>query len=220
MKQPVDAKQAGGPIDLALDLGPWRTLRPQRKCNVVGDSQVRIEAIALKHHGDATRARRDVIDDFVVDQDVAGRLPLQTGDDPQEGSLAATGWTEQHKKLAVADRQADTIKGSDVTEILSDIIGSNRSHSGLPLCLEQGTPKAALRGRQAAVALPDRYRHSTGRAARSTRPAARSGSCRRPLLVDQLDFLLGPGCRFLWRRFVGRSLGHHVDEDEIVRDLI
>ena len=104
MKQAVDAEQAGGPIDLALDLGPWRALRLQRKCNVIGDSQVRIEAIALKHHRDAARARRDVIDDFVVDQDVAGRLPLETGDDPQEGGLAATRWTEQHQKLAVADR--------------------------------------------------------------------------------------------------------------------
>src|SRR6516225_11384270 len=102
MKQPVGAKQAGGPIDLALDLGPWRTLRPQRKCNVVGDSEVRIEAIALKHHGDATRARRNVIDDLVVDQNIAGRLPFKTGDDPQEGRLAATRWTEQHQELAVA----------------------------------------------------------------------------------------------------------------------
>src|SRR5258708_19652964 len=86
VKQTVDAEQAGGPIDLALDFGPWRTLRPQRKCNVVGDSQVRIESIALKHHGDATRARRDVIDDFVVDQDVAGRLPPVTRDNPQAGA--------------------------------------------------------------------------------------------------------------------------------------
>src|SRR5262249_41813233 len=116
VKQAVDPEEAGGPIDLPLDLGPWRTLSSQRKCNVVGDSQVRIKAVALKYHGDATRARRDVIDDFVVDQDVAGRLPLETGDDPQEGRLAAARWAEQHQKLAVADRQADAIDGGDVTE--------------------------------------------------------------------------------------------------------
>jgi len=94
---------------LRLISGPWRTLRPQRKCNVVGDSQVRIEAIALKHHGDATRARRDVIDDFVVDQDVAGRLPLETGDDPQEGGLAATRWTSSTRN---SPSQADKLTPS------------------------------------------------------------------------------------------------------------
>ena len=45
-----------------------------------------------------------VVDDLAVDQDVAGGLPLETGDDPQKGGLAAARWTEQDQELAVADR--------------------------------------------------------------------------------------------------------------------
>src|SRR5712691_5293944 len=58
------------------------------------------------------------------------------------------------------------------------------------------------------------------RAAPSNRPPVARVGLRHPLLVDQLDLFHRPGDRFIRSRLVGRGLRHHVDEDEIVRDLV
>jgi len=42
--------------------------------------------------------------------------------------VSATRWTSQHQETRRRRRQADTIEGSDVTEILPDVFGNNRGH--------------------------------------------------------------------------------------------
>ena len=46
-------------------------LDPQREGDVLEDGHVRVERVALEHHGDAALDRRQVVDPLAVDDDVA-----------------------------------------------------------------------------------------------------------------------------------------------------
>src|SRR5262249_49251383 len=88
----------------------------------------------------AARAGWHLIDDLPADQDFARCRLLQAGNDAQERRLAATRWTEQHQKLAVAHCQADAIDRNNIAELLPDIGGGNCSRERLSLILE-GVPE-------------------------------------------------------------------------------
>ena len=165
LRKMVDAEQTGCPLDLAFDLGARRALGPQREGDVVANRQVRIEPVALKHHGDAARARRHVVDDVAVDQELAGRGLLQARDDAQERRLAAARRPEQHHELAVAHLQADAVDSHHVAELFSDLVDSNRGH--VDLLDVPGRASAAFRlARSTREGLDDE--HVTRTAAKST----------------------------------------------------
>ena len=84
---------------------------------------MRVEAVALEHHGDAAGARRDVVDDLAADHDVAGRLLLEAGDDAQKGRLAAARRPEQHHEFAVPHGEADPVDGGNLTKFLGYPVG-------------------------------------------------------------------------------------------------
>src|SRR5262249_43260885 len=73
LREVIYAEQAGCPLDLALNLVALRPLSLQWESDVVPNRQVRIEPVVLKHHGDAPRAWRDIIDHLATDQDYTGR---------------------------------------------------------------------------------------------------------------------------------------------------
>src|SRR5215831_1145672 len=105
----LDAEQLGRPCDLRLDLGPRDALRLERKSDVVPDREMRVETVTLEYHRDAAGARRDVVDHLAADDDVPRSLPLETGDDPEEGRLAATRRPQQHHEFTVPHREADPV---------------------------------------------------------------------------------------------------------------
>ena len=51
----------------------------------------------------------DVVDDPVVDDDLAAGDRLEAGDHPQDRALAAAGRADQHNELAVADLEVDAV---------------------------------------------------------------------------------------------------------------
>ena len=57
----------------------------QAKSEVVVDAHMRIERVILKHHRDVAIFRRDVVDPFFADVNVAFRDFLQTRDHAQGG---------------------------------------------------------------------------------------------------------------------------------------
>ena len=61
----------------------------QRECDVVADSQMRIERVGLEHHGDPALGRPHSGDVDTVDEDCAGGHLLEPGDHPQQCGLAA-----------------------------------------------------------------------------------------------------------------------------------
>src|SRR5262249_24596719 len=129
IEQMADPEQLRCPVDLLLDLRTGHALRAHRKADVLAHAVMRIEAVALKHHGDTAGARRNVVDEIAADDEVAAGLLLEPADDAQERGLAAAGWSQQHHDLAARHRQRDAVDGRDLAaECLDDIPGEYRGH--------------------------------------------------------------------------------------------
>ncbi len=65
--------------------------------------------------------RRHIVDTFPLDKDVAGSNSLEPGEHSQRRRLAATGWSKQHNKLAVADLERQIIDDRRAAEMFSHI---------------------------------------------------------------------------------------------------
>ena len=89
---------------------------------VPGDVEMRVEGVALEHHGDAAPGRRQVVDDLPADADVPRGLGLEPGDDPQQGGLAAAGSAEQHDEFAIGDVEVDALQHVGLAEGLADLV--------------------------------------------------------------------------------------------------
>src|SRR5262249_51852790 len=93
---------------------------------------MRIEPIALEHHGNSTSAWRHLVDGFAIDEDVTRSLLLEPGDDAKQGRLAAPGRAEQHQEFAIARGKRDTVYRGDRSEFFSNCVCRDRSHVDLP----------------------------------------------------------------------------------------
>jgi hypothetical protein len=70
---------------------------------------VRVQRVALEHHGDLAGARRQLRDDLPVDQHVAGRGLLQPGHGTQQRRLTAAGRAEQDEVLTLLRGEVDPV---------------------------------------------------------------------------------------------------------------
>src|SRR5262249_21174814 len=104
----------------------------QRERDVVAHGVVRIETVALKHHRNAARARRQLVDEPAADQEIAARLLLESADDAQECRLAAARGPEQNHEFAVRHLETDAVDRRNDAKLLDDIPCRNRSHEILP----------------------------------------------------------------------------------------
>ena len=91
----------------ALDIRARRLTAPQAESQVIEHVHVRVEGVALEHHGDVAVAGRDVVHDPIADPDLAGGDRLEPGDHAEQRGLAAARWPDQHQQLAVLDPEAD-----------------------------------------------------------------------------------------------------------------
>src|SRR5262249_9779511 len=76
LREVIYAEQTGCPLDLALNLVALRPLCLQWESDVVPNRQVRIEPVALEHHGHAACAGRHLVDGLAADEDFARRRLL------------------------------------------------------------------------------------------------------------------------------------------------
>ena len=128
----ANAEKLRCPFDLALDLVAPDALSAQGEGDIVPHGQMRIEPIALEHHGDAASAWRHLVDGFAIDEDVTRSLLLEPGDDAKQRRLAAPGRAEQNQDLAIVGGQRDAVDRSDRSELFSDCACRDRSHVDLP----------------------------------------------------------------------------------------
>jgi hypothetical protein len=70
----------------------------------------RIQGVGLEHHGDAPVRGRQDVDDLPADGDLAGIRILQSGDDAQQGGLAAAGGPDEDHELAIRDVEIDALQ--------------------------------------------------------------------------------------------------------------
>jgi hypothetical protein len=101
----IDPEGARGRRDLAADLGRRLPAQREREREVLVHRHVRVERVALEHHGDVASRVRGVGDVARPDVDAARARLLQPGNDPQGRGLAAPGRTDQDHELTARDRE-------------------------------------------------------------------------------------------------------------------
>ena len=162
-------------------------LRAQGKADILAHAVVRIEAVALEHHGDAARAGRNVVDEIAADHEVAAGLLLEPADDAQERRLAAAGRSQQHHELAVRHRERDAVDGRHLAEFLDDIPGQNRSHRTSRKFQNRHTPPPPARTKRHSCPPLD------ARNATALRASASCSCLRRLELARTAQGMRGPG---------------------------
>ncbi len=137
--EPEDAGGVGHPlvafglVELAGrlvvdDVGPGL----ERDLDVLAHGHVRVERIALEHHGDVAVLGLDVVDHLVADLQGAVRHGLEAGDHAQRRRLPAARRAQQHHELLVDDVEGQRIDRHDLVEPLRDPVEPNRAHRSPP----------------------------------------------------------------------------------------
>ena len=108
-----DPEDLGGLLDLLFHLVLRHLPKLQRELQILSDGHVRIQGIVLKDHGDIPVLGGHVVDQLVVDVELAPGDVLQSGDHPQRGRLAAARRTDKDNELSVADLQVEIVYGND-----------------------------------------------------------------------------------------------------------
>ncbi len=85
------------------------------------DRHVRIERVALEHHGDVAVTRIGRGDVLVVDQHTAGGRRVEAGENAQRGALARAGRAEQGEELARLDVEIDALQRGELAVHLDDV---------------------------------------------------------------------------------------------------
>src|SRR5713226_730595 len=91
---------------------------------------MRVERVALKDHGDAAFARRQIVDQAAANEDLAGSRLLEAGDHPQQRRLTGTGGAEEDEELALPALQVDVDDRANVSalENLGELAGLDNGH--------------------------------------------------------------------------------------------
>ena len=79
---------------------------------------MRIQSVVLEYHRDISVFRRNVVHQFVADEQLAFRDFFQAGDHSQSGGFTTTGRTYQDDKLFVFDFQGEVGYSGNATRIL------------------------------------------------------------------------------------------------------
>ena len=107
-------------------LGDLPQLQAER--HVVVDTHVRVERVALEHHGDVAILGRHIVDHAVADADFALGNLLQAGDHAQAGGLAAAGRADEDDEFLVLDLDVQVVDGDNIAETLPNMIEGDGSH--------------------------------------------------------------------------------------------
>ena len=75
----------------------------QGQCHVVAHIEVRVERVALEHHGDATFGGRGQVDQILTNVNIARGGILQPGNHPQQGGFATARGANEDNKFAFFD---------------------------------------------------------------------------------------------------------------------
>ncbi len=132
VEQVLQAEDLGGLLHPGVDL-LFRDLPDlQAEAHVVPDVHVRVQGIALEHHGDVPVLRRHVVDERVADVDLAGADGLEACDHPQRRRLAAARRTDEHGEFLVLDGDRQVVDGLDRAPLLDDVLEGDGSHQAGP----------------------------------------------------------------------------------------
>jgi len=90
---------------------------------------VRVERVALEHHGDVAVLGRDLVHHPPPDGDGARGDLLEPGDHAEQGALAAARGAHQHHELVLADLEIDVADHRRVVAVaLGDMFQDDAGH--------------------------------------------------------------------------------------------
>ena len=126
-------EQLRRPLDLLGDFRLRHLAQRQAEADVLAHGHVRIERVALEHHGNVAITRRQIIDHAIPDEQFPICDLLETGDHPQGRGLAAAGRAHQHEELAVLNIDAEVLHGVEAVVVdLVDVLEDQFSHCRCP----------------------------------------------------------------------------------------
>ena len=135
IQQHADAQQVGGFLHLLVDLGFGRLAQLQAERHVIVHAHVRVERVALEHHGDVAILGGDIVDDAVADEDAAVADLLKAGEQAQAGGFAAAGRADEDEEFLVGDGDAQVVDGDDIAEPLENMFEGYTGHRVLCSCV-------------------------------------------------------------------------------------
>ena len=156
VEEPLELQDARRLADPLLDLGLGHLAELEAEGEVVADRHVRVERVALEHHGDVAVLRRDVVDHLVADAQLALGDLLEPRDHPQAGGLPAPRRPDEHHELAVADLEVEVRYGGHVAVALVHVIERHGRHAGTSV--PSRASRAHASGRRTALADSDEPR--------------------------------------------------------------
>ena len=128
-----NVQDLGGLVDPALDLRFVHLTQLQGEFHVLPHGHVGIQSVALEDHGDVAVLGLHIVDQAVVDAQLALGDLLQAGHHTQGGGLTAAGGSNQNDKLLVGDLQVEIAHRGDVSVIdLEDVLKAHSRHGLRP----------------------------------------------------------------------------------------
>ena len=87
-----------------------------------------VERVGLEHHRQSTPRRTDMGGVLSIDFDRAFGDVFQSGDQPQERRLAATGGSDKYHELPIVDGQIERRDDLGLPKALRDVLKIDASH--------------------------------------------------------------------------------------------
>ncbi len=116
-------------VDLLVDRGLRGLGQLEREAHVLPDRHVRVQGVALEHHGNVAVLGRLVVHHLAADAQLALGDVFQAGDHVERRGLAAARRADQDDELAVGDVEVNAVDGQRaIWEALGDPIQNDVSH--------------------------------------------------------------------------------------------
>jgi hypothetical protein len=125
---PGGARSGEKTADQGQALPPAQPAHLQRQRYIPFDRVMRVERVALEHHGYVACLGPQGIDSSAADRDRARVSCLEPGNDSQEGRLPATRRAQQRQELAVLHGQRNVAENSCPAEGFRDSIDCQVGH--------------------------------------------------------------------------------------------
>ena len=109
-------------VDFLLHLTLRDLAELQAVLDILTHRQMRENRIALEHHADVALVRRDVVDDLVVEADLAALDGVESGNHAQERRLSTARRPQERKKFAVLDMLREPRDDRQVSIALDDVL--------------------------------------------------------------------------------------------------
>ena len=110
LQQGLEIEHARSLADAGVDLALRHPLELERKRHVLPHRHVRVERVALEHHGDVAALGREKVDEVPVDQDLAAGGLVEAGENTQERRFSASRGPDERDEFPVGDTNVDVFQ--------------------------------------------------------------------------------------------------------------